>query len=64
METICEYSRRPVCPQCRGPVYRCDPEKNRECRKTFCGECGYTSRREYAADPTPVCPRVRAGESP
>ena len=35
-----------------GPLYWCDPEKNRECKKTAChlcgGECYHTLNRKYS----------------
>lgn len=37
-----------------GHVYRCDPEKNRDCRKTGCyingGDCYQTQHPEYAKE--------------
>lgn len=56
-ETICAYSKKPLCPKCKGAVYECDPFKNTPCRKTFCGECGYTTQIEYAKNVRPLCPR-------
>lgn len=56
-ETICAYSKKPLCPHCKGAVYECDPFKNIPCRKTFCGECGYTTQIEYAKNTRPLCPR-------
>lgn len=36
-------------------VYRCDPEKNKACRKTACQkECTHTKHREYSADGIPL----------
>lgn len=46
-----------MCEGCKGPFYRCDPEKNMECRKTHCGECKLTSKLQFALDKTPICPR-------
>ena len=44
-------------------VYKCDPEKNRECRKTSCqGLCFMTSNREYSIDGIPMVFDEEAGE--
>lgn len=56
-EKICAYSKQPLCPQCKGAVYECEPSKNTLCKKTFCSECGYTAHIEYAKSTQPVCPR-------
>lgn len=29
-------------------LFVCDPERNTECKKTFCGECKMTSNIEFA----------------
>ena len=56
-KTICTYSNQPLCPQCKGAVYQCDPSKNTQCEKSFCEECGYTTHIEYAKNFQPLCPR-------
>lgn len=56
-ETICAYSKKPLCPHCKGAVYECDPVANTPCQKTFCSECGYTTQIEYAKNTRPLCPR-------
>jgi len=44
-------------------VYICDPEKNRECRKTSCQDlCFMTSNREYSIDGIPIVFDKEAGE--
>lgn len=55
---ICAYSGKPLCDNCRGAVYRCDPEKNRECSKEMCGECRYTKNIKFAQDTNPICWRT------
>ena len=56
-KTICTYSNQPLCPQCKGAVYQCDPSKNTQCEKSFCEECGYTTHIEYAKNFQPLCTR-------
>lgn len=37
-------------------LYLCDPEKNKECSKSYCyingGECEHTTKKEYAMEET------------
>lgn len=36
-------------------VYKCDPEKNAECKKTACQDlCFMTSKKEYSSDGIPM----------
>lgn len=56
-EQICEYSKQPLCPNCKGAVYECDPTKNTPCKKNSCGDCIYTSQAEYAKNAQPLCRR-------
>lgn len=37
-------------------IYRCDPNKNIECRKSGCkaGYCSYTTKKEYSIDGVPL----------
>lgn len=62
LDQICAYSKQPICSQCKGAVYECDPIKNTPCKKTFCGECIYTSQIEYAKNSQPLCPRKLIAE--
>lgn len=54
---ICTYSKQPLCFQCKGAVYKCESSKNIQCKKTFCGECKYTSNIKYSKNAQPICPR-------
>lgn len=56
-DKICAYSKQPICLQCKGAVYECDPSKNTSCKKTFCGVCAYTTHIEYAKNTQPLCCR-------
>ena len=51
----CPITGAALCEGCNGPLYVCAPSKNAECRKTFCHECGYTSKAECSTDRKPIC---------
>lgn len=52
----CPLTKKPLCNKCKGPVYKCAPEKNTECKKTACQRiCRFTYEPKFAADDKPIC---------
>lgn len=55
---VCCITGKVLCEGCNGPMYVCDPAKNHTCKKTFCHECGYTSKAECSTDGKPICTKT------
>lgn len=55
---VCCITGKVLCEGCKGPLYVCDPAKNHACQKTFCHECGYTSKAECSIDGKPICTKT------
>lgn len=53
--TICNRGSMEACSMCKGPLYRCNPHLNVDCRKRHCQLCNYTTDIRYASDSTPIC---------